>query len=526
MADLPDDQEQKLLLKLFDPTFYLDLYPDVGESGMDPFLHFLEHGAFEGRCPHPLFDTSFYLAHHPEVAKAGLNPVLHFLHFGANAGANPHPLFDTVYYCSQYPDVTASGLNPLIHFIGFGAVEGRNPHPFFNAAAYLAANPDVDASGLNPLVHYIYFGAEEGRSIRHAWAPLQDLKPGAVQVASGRFVTNLRTESLRRKLAITQMRAAYLEGELKRIHENRPAPAPGKLLTCSDPVYMGRVYYCLDGKRHWVPTKDHPVCYGLSIDNVITVDDREMRQYQLGGALPLLWSEEYWENPVRSRPFDLREISASRLCGSGIEFGAGTGPMSVPLCCEVKYADMFSQEDLRDRAYEAQGKDFVTLTYVMGMEDMSAIPDASLDFVLACHVIEHLRNPLRALEQVFRKLRPGGQYVLVVPEKRMTFDRDRAVTPLEHLVADFESPSADRDVPHYFEFFSKVYSVPDAVLAQRVDEAIAGNHDLHFHTWTYESFGEMVKYAQRTFTPWSSVWSQPPIWEDPGAHEFYFVLTK
>jgi len=57
----------------------------------------------------------------------------------------------------------------------------------------------------------------------------------------------------------------------------------------------------------------------------------------------------------------------------------------------------------------------------MGMEDMSAIPDASLDFVIACHVIEHLRNPLRAFEQVYRKLRSGGRYVLIVPEQRVTF---------------------------------------------------------------------------------------------------------
>jgi len=298
------------------------------------------------------------------------------------------------------------------------------------------------------------------------------------------------------------------------------------LLSCPDPIYMGRVYYCVDGKRHWVIDQEYSECYGLSFSNVVTVDDQEMRQYELSGALPLPWPEEFWENPVRRWHFDLREISTSRLRGSGIEFGGGTSPMGVPLCCEVKYADLFSQEDLHARAYTVQGGDFVPLTYVMGMEDMRLVPDASLDFVIACHVIEHIRNPLRAFEQVYRKLKPGGQYVLVVPEKRLTFDRERALTTLEHLVADFEEPSAERDVPHYFEFFSKVYFIPEADLAQRVGEAIAGNHDLHFHTWTYESFAEMVKFTQSTLTPWSSVWSKPAIWEDPGSHEFYFVLEK
>ena len=49
--------------------------------------------------------------------------------------------------------------------------------------------------------------------------------------------------------------------------------------------------------------------------------------------------------------------------------------MSMPLGCEVKYADYFSEGDLKGRAYHQQGTDFVRLSYyVMGMslpEDMS-----------------------------------------------------------------------------------------------------------------------------------------------------------
>jgi SAM-dependent methyltransferase len=304
-------------------------------------------------------------------------------------------------------------------------------------------------------------------------------------------------------------------------------PVEGHLISCPHPAFADKVFYCLAGKRHPVrPYRHYFQCYGLSRDNVAMVDEAEMRRYELAGPLPLLWQEEAWLNPIRRWPFDLREISTSRLYGSGIEFGAASAPMSVPLRCDVQFADLFSGQDLATRSYEAQGLDFVRLSYVMGMEDMAAVADHSLDFVIACHVIEHLRNPLRAFEQVHRKLKSGGQYVLVVPEKRRTFDQGREVTPLAHLVDDFEDPSADRDVEHYFDFFSKVYAVPDEALPQRVHEAIAGNHDLHLHTWTYESFEDMVKYTRRTFTPWRKVWSQASIWEDPGSHEFYFVLEK
>jgi cellulose synthase/poly-beta-1,6-N-acetylglucosamine synthase-like glycosyltransferase/glycosyltransferase involved in cell wall biosynthesis len=164
------DFERERLMKIFDRTFYLDQNPDicdaVSDSNLDPFLHFMEHGWREGRCPHPLFDTAFYLVHHPELVESGLNPLLHYMRTGVLTGSNPHPLFDTVFYLHEYTDVADAGLNPLHHFIEHGAHERRNPHPFFNTADYLAANPDVAASGANALIHYVRSGAGEGRPLR------------------------------------------------------------------------------------------------------------------------------------------------------------------------------------------------------------------------------------------------------------------------------------------------------------------------------------------------------------------------
>jgi SAM-dependent methyltransferase len=310
---------------------------------------------------------------------------------------------------------------------------------------------------------------------------------------------------------------------------NAPASSPeGRLVHCLNPMYLGRVFYCRNGKRHWVRSKAHLEHFDarLSLRDVVRVSDEEMQQYALAGPLPLPWSPESWEKPDRSSMAVLREITTCRLQGSGVEFGAGTDPIGVPLRCEVKYADFFSDGDLRSRAYHAQGTDFVPLSYVMSLEDMGAVADESLDFVIACHVIEHVRNPLRAFEQAYRKLKPGGSYVLIVPDMRRIFDRDRELTSLEHVIADYEEPSVERDRTHYVEFMKKARFVPDEQLAARADQAMAEQEDIHFHTWTYESFGAMVKYIRRKRDGWSSVWSQPCIEEDPGAHEYYFVLVK
>lgn len=76
-----------------------------------------------------LFDPSWYLSKYTDVAAAGTDPALHFLLHGADEGRNPSPLFHTNWYRQQYPDVATAGDNPLIHYLRRGAAEGRSPLP-------------------------------------------------------------------------------------------------------------------------------------------------------------------------------------------------------------------------------------------------------------------------------------------------------------------------------------------------------------------------------------------------------------
>jgi len=76
----------------FDPDWYLGQYRDVAESGMDPVIHYLDHGASEGRDPGPGFSTSYYLEVNRDVADAGMNPLHHFLLHGLAEGRAPRKL--------------------------------------------------------------------------------------------------------------------------------------------------------------------------------------------------------------------------------------------------------------------------------------------------------------------------------------------------------------------------------------------------------------------------------------------------
>lgn len=137
--------------RLFDANYYRESYPDVAESGLNPFWHFVLRGAFEGRNPHPLFETDFYLNQCPRPP--AINALCDYLEHGDAAGRCPHPLFDPEYYTRRYPDVRQARMNSLLHYVLHGAAEGRKPHPLFQPDYYLTACATARDRG-NPLVHF------------------------------------------------------------------------------------------------------------------------------------------------------------------------------------------------------------------------------------------------------------------------------------------------------------------------------------------------------------------------------------
>lgn len=66
----------------FDGAWYLAIYPDVKEAGIEPVAHFLEHGLQEGRNPNPYFDGRAYVHANPDIAAFPFGPFMHYVCFG------------------------------------------------------------------------------------------------------------------------------------------------------------------------------------------------------------------------------------------------------------------------------------------------------------------------------------------------------------------------------------------------------------------------------------------------------------
>jgi len=97
---------------------------------------------------------------------------------------------------------------------------------------------------------------------------------------------------------------------------------------------------------------------------------------------------------------------------------AGAGEQRFrPYCAHLSYVSQdFGQYDgVGDqRGLQTGGWDQSRLDIV---SDITAIPelDGSFDAILCVEVLEHLKNPIAALQEFARLLRPGGQLILTAP---------------------------------------------------------------------------------------------------------------
>jgi SAM-dependent methyltransferase len=80
--------------------------------------------------------------------------------------------------------------------------------------------------------------------------------------------------------------------------------------------------------------------------------------------------------------------------------------------------------------------------------DMQPIKDSSYECILACHCLEHIANPLRALAEWKRVLKDDGLLLLILPHKDGTFDWRRPTTPLTHLIEDYKTGVGEQDLTH------------------------------------------------------------------------------
>lgn len=191
-----------------------------------------------------------------------------------------------------------------------------------------------------------------------------------------------------------------------------------------------------------------------------------------------------------------KEIAARYLSGSGLEIGALHQPLAIPSGVTVRYVDRMSVEQLREQYPELSKYDLARVDIVDDGEVLSSISDASVDFVIANHMMEHCQDPIGSLENHLRVLKPGGVLYISVPDKRFTFDRDRLSTPLEHMVRDYDEGPVWSKRGHFEEWARLMERVPADAVAKRTQELVETDFSIHFHVWTRTEFLRLILHCQ------------------------------
>jgi SAM-dependent methyltransferase len=146
-----------------------------------------------------------------------------------------------------------------------------------------------------------------------------------------------------------------------------------------------------------------------------------------------------------SQAWRRKRLARAYLSGNGLEIGALHNPLKLPPHAHVTYLNRMTESQLRQQYPELSDIPHVPVQIVDNGETLASIRAESMDFVFANHMIENSENPLLALQNWIRVLRKNGVLYLAIPNKKKTFDRDRAVTSTNHIFRDYETgPAASR----------------------------------------------------------------------------------
>ena len=192
--------------------------------------------------------------------------------------------------------------------------------------------------------------------------------------------------------------------------------------------------------------------------------------------------------------------------GVGVEIGAFKTP--IPGIKPI-YVDRFAEF-----GYQKCPGDY------FGHAHALPVHSNALDYVATSHVLEHVANPIAALVEWHRVLRPGGLIYLVVPDRRFTWDHRRPPTDPEHMWQDYVGRTTQSDGTHIDEFIDGVdwsqynpAASPAEAAAEREElrgkyriASNGGELNIHFHVFEPGNVHALVELtAARLHLDWTIV---------------------
>ena len=151
---------------------------------------------------------------------------------------------------------------------------------------------------------------------------------------------------------------------------------------------------------------------------------------------------------------------------------------------------------------EGENYKFYTKTgyqFIREATDLSGIPDNSYDFILSCHSLEHVANPLKAVEEWRRVLKPGGLFVSYYPISEIRLTLNGPIPPCSICSKTMPRKMGEDDRTHVEEMISLHDFSRDNTSGSKEElfGLIRNNYvtrAVHHHVFSFEVVNEMLKY--------------------------------
>jgi predicted SAM-dependent methyltransferase len=215
----------------------------------------------------------------------------------------------------------------------------------------------------------------------------------------------------------------------------------------------------------------------------------------MGKGAPLRWLEN--------------RLLRGHLRGRGIEIGALWRPFSLREAARAWYVDYL----LPDQVSVVYSELDLPVVRVDVVADAAQLPfaPATLDFIIASHLLEHLPFPLVALRHWYDLLAPNGALLLRIPDKRFTFDHRRRRTCITHLVEEYEHPENFDRRAHFVEWVRDVNQIDPngSAFTDQLEHLMNIGYSIHYHAWIDQDVAEIIEWTQRQ---WGLRWHRELFW--------------
>jgi SAM-dependent methyltransferase len=146
-------------------------------------------------------------------------------------------------------------------------------------------------------------------------------------------------------------------------------------------------------------------------------------------------------------------------------------------------------------------KNKVGMQYISEGTDLHYIEDEQYDFAISSHCLEHIANPIKALKTWRRVVKKGGLIIVIVPEKKYTFDHRRSVTTFSHLLDDYKNNMDEKDLTHLDEilqYHDLSRDIRAGNLSQFKERCLKNfiNRAMHHHVFDLDVMKKLFNYCK------------------------------